>query len=109
MTDEEKEVLIWFLARSGLVRSDIYDEEGFDEWYQEVRFCGLPWTWHERVYAQRDKGTADPLEAQIQTMGERAYKQILFLAQWWGDKFYYPGLDARGEHNRGPGQLESGP
>ena len=42
MTDEEKEGLIWFLARSGLVRSDIYDEEGFDEWYQEVRFCGLP-------------------------------------------------------------------
>ena len=71
MTEEEQQVLIWFLGRSGVLRVDIYDEAGFEEWYQEVRFGGRPWSWHEKVYTEREAGTADPREVQIQDMGER--------------------------------------
>ena len=108
MTEEEQQVLIWFLGRSGVLRVDIYDEAGFEEWYQEVRFGGRPWSWHEKVYAEREAGTADPREVQIQDMGERAYKQMLGVALLWARKFYYPGLASSGEHKPGPGQLDGG-
>ena len=92
MTVEELEVLTWFLGQSGVLRGEIDDEPGFEEWYQQVRFGGLPWAWHKRIYGEREGGTADAREAQIQDMGERAYKQMLDIAQGWSKRLYYPGL-----------------
>ena len=74
MTEEEQEVLTWFPGQPGVLRVEIDDEAGFEEWYQQVRFGGLPWAWHKRVYGEWEAGTADSREAQIQDMGERAYK-----------------------------------
>ena len=66
-------------VEAGLLRQD-----GFEEWYRRTRFLNRPNEWHRRVWEEREKGTVDLLERELQDLGETHYKRILVLAQWWG-------------------------
>lgn len=88
----------WFLGRSGVIAPEVEGRYTFEEWLRDVRNCGMSDEWWGRVWREYHARTAAPHQEKILWMGERAYKQMLFIAQVWGRHFYSPLVEAEDGH-----------
>ena len=95
MTEEEAAILTWFLDLSGVIQPRIPGGYTFEDWYRDVRCCGLSGERYDQLWKEYHEGTTDAGEQTALLMGERAYKQMLGIAQQWGRRFYRPGSEDR--------------